>query len=205
MKKFAVCMCALAMVFCSMGVAGAVSYTFSDTIDYWNASGTVYGESKSLAHWWDSVYLSQGYPVSYQHDIRDDVDFARGDRVTEAYLSLDFTNDSGDAHYSGIILRYDYREFASYVIGEDGTVYNVGEVDDGTYAGRYLNIDWLNDDGLLDVTISVSNPLGTATAWLDESRVYGTASAVPEPCTVLLLGSGLAGLAGYRMRRRGRA
>jgi hypothetical protein len=198
MKKFAVFCCSLLLAMGLIGNANAISYDFSDLIDDW----TIFGL--------DSALIRQGYPLSYTHDITDEVDLAAGDIVTEAYLELDFTNDWSDDigstwnPFIGLI-RWDFSENASYAVAEDGTLIGIGEVDNESFTGLYLNIDWLNDDGLLDVTVSVSNQLGTASAWLDHSRVYGTAETasapVPEPTTMILLGSGLLGLAAVNRKR----
>ena len=207
MKKFFFVLCGIVLVFAVAGNAGATSYSFEDMIDYWNFDGSVYGEDWSFSHPSDAVFISECDPLSYTHDLNDDVDFGAGDVVTSAYLEFDFTNDSSDKHGSFLIFQWDHREYASYVIDEEGVVHNLGEVDDENITGLVVDLDWLNDDGKLDVTVRVSNELGTATAWLDHSRLYGdaeTASPVPEPTTMLLFGFGLLGLVGFSRKRFGK-
>lgn len=179
----------------STGVTAA-PIDFDDIIDSW---GT----------WcFDSVRISESHPLSYSHDLNDDVDFSAGYLVTAATLELDFANDISDGHGSSSTIfgsfTYDFRENISLVFDSDtGTFREVGEVDNGQHS-LGINIDWLNDDGFLDVTVSVSNDLGTADAWLDHSRLYGTAdntAPVPEPATILLMGIGLVGLAGASRKK----
>lgn len=187
---------ALATVLLASASAQAITYSYDHTISSWGFMG-----------WADAAWIGQDAPLSYTHDLRDQVDFARGDVVCDATLELDFTNDHSDHHGSFLhIFKWDNREFTRVVFdGQDWV--DIGEVDNGQYE-VVLDIDWINDDGVLDVKVQVWNPLGTATAWLDHSRLHGTACEskgpgpnMPEPTTAVLAVMGLGGIAGYVRRR----
>ena len=181
------------LVFSMVGAATAASYFFSDTIDNWGGDDV-----------WGRVKIPQ-YPgtYDYQHDLNDDVDFAQGDLVTSAYLALDFDWDYSDSlgfkstHY-GYTIAWDNTEF-SFVQFDDSGWQFVDEVDNSVEF-LTLAIDWLNDDGFLDVSLTVLNFMGNATAWLDRSTLFGIAQTgspapVPEPSTIILVGMGIAGIA----------
>jgi hypothetical protein len=180
-----------------LGVTGrtnAATINFEDIIDYWHVP--VLGEV-------DSIPIVEGIPLTYTHDINDDVNIAAGDLVTSASLELDFTNDLFDTVFTGL-LRWmpDLTEYVSY--GFDGSAWTeIGEVDNGQYLVS-LDAALLNDDGKLNVVLYVTNyDNGLGTAYLDHSRLFGTAETaapVPEPATMILLGSGLIGLSVFRKR-----
>lgn len=204
-KKYVVLSVVAALVACMSGSASAALYQFSDSIDHWSYDlwadewHASYTETFLTV---DAARISEGNPLSYTHDLNRVV--GAGDTIVGAYLELDFTNDEaeGDDVGSWWIFEWDDEEYATvayngsdWVAVEDGA-----ELDDGVYS-IVLDIDWLDDDGMLDVTVAVRNNLGAADAWLDHSRVYGTAEVVPVPGAVLL---GMLGLsaAGLRLRKR---
>lgn len=185
----------LALVLCT-GVASAVPYPFEDLIDTWEDYGWPF----------DAIPVVQGHPFSYQHDVTEV--FNAGDTFLNATLELDFTNDltDGVVSFKGYIV-WDNREYAEVAWDGNGFV-PVGEVDAGQES-LALSVDWLNDDGLLDVTIQVYNyGPNPATAYLDHSRLYGWAESadvgqppIPEPVTFLTCGLAIAGLGRYVRRR----
>ncbi len=209
MKKLSIAVVVATLVALTAATASAdMTYNFEDMIDGWSWSPSEGWHPDPDAPSNSSAWIFEGSPLSYQHDITDSVDFGAGHKVTAASLELDFTNDETDDvfEFRGTVY-WDYREYAR--IGFDGntlvdvTDYSDDDLDDGQYT-LFLDIDWLNDDGLLDVTIDVYNDFGgllggTATAYLDHSRLYGTA-VVPVPGAVLLGVLGLSA-AGIKLRK----
>ncbi|MBZ0157455.1 MAG: hypothetical protein K8I29_14755 [Alphaproteobacteria bacterium] len=181
MKKLLAFVVCLGLIF-SAGTASAALYSFEDVIDRWGALNL------------DSIRITESNPLTYTHDVTDTVNLMAGDTIIEARLELDFKYDVTDAYGEILSIPYDFREYVR--VGLDGnSPVELGEVDKGQY-DIVLDIDWLNDQGLLDVVVSVYNPLGTGAVRLDDSRLVGTVETVrvPEPSLSLALGMGLAGL-----------
>jgi hypothetical protein len=204
MKKFLMFLCAVMLVFGTVGIASATTYGFSDMIDYWNWAGTSYGETQTSDHCLDSVSLWENDSLHYTHIISDDVDFVAGDLVTSANLELDFTNDLLDIVVTGFWdwSVWDTTEHIYYAFDGSGWTY-LGEVDNGQYSVG-IDLSLLNIDGQLAVDLAVSNwDNGNTIAWLDHSLLSGTAETapVPEPATILLMGIGLLGMVGIGRKR----
>ena len=208
MKKLSIALVVAALVALTAATASAdvwrgTEYDFVDLIDYWTLDRQPAGATQQFGEV-DSVLIGQNLPLSYTHTI---TGFVIPDEylVTEAWLELDFTNDTTDESlqipFTNIYL-YDFREYVQ--VGFDGNVWHdLGEVDDGYYPMDLeviVGVELLNLDGTLNVTINVSNPGCTATAWLDHSVLYGNVSVVPVPGAVLLGVLGLSA-AGIKLRK----
>ena len=177
MKRVTTIVCAI--VFLAFGAknADAIPFTFDDVII-------------------GPAHVVQDVPLFFTHDINDDVNFAAGETVTDASLELYLTGGGGDS----LIIAIEFNG------GTWSAMNDVGPVDTATL-NFAVDSAWLNDDGYLTVGVSIWNHLPSTAAdiWIHTSTLSVTASAapVPEPATILLLGSGLAatGIATRKKRR----
>ncbi len=99
-------------------------------------------------------------------------------------------------------IKYDREEYVQYTYDSGSSSWK--EIDDDSDVQTVaIAVDWLNDDGFLDVTIYLDNSMGTADIGLDHSRLFGVAETAhtPEPSTLLLLGAGLVGLVGTTRKK----
>jgi len=181
-------------------VSADLTYTFTDTIPFTSndlSLNPYWTGADSHAHGKWIVQASS--PFIYQHDIADWVNFAEGDFVTDATLTLEFHDDDNN---DKVGTSYDNREYVTLAFDGGGWVELAGgeEIDQGLY-DLIVNVDWLNDDdGILGVSVGVWNPSGTGDIYLRTSTLSGTAAVVPIPAAVLLGMLGL-GVAGWRLRK----
>ncbi len=179
----------------------ATTYDFDVKKDHWGLLG------------WDSIRISENWSNPISLDFSSDPDFSPGATVSEAWLELDFTNDTNDDYYSvtlwwngNTIYLWDYREFVEAQF-EDGANQWIGEVDDGQHTIG-VNTTIL-DDGELLFRLRARNYTHSGTAWLDHARLYGNLDppppppGIPEPLTAMALIFSGAGLGSYIKKRRG--
>ena len=184
MKKFLMFLCAVMLVFAVTGVAEAVPITFTDTTVF-TETGTNLPEDYDDHGWGDVNFIEgSGDYVTWTHYF--DFDPA-AEEVLSGGLTLWLSDDETDTYNP-----------ATWEIGifwaEDGT-WEMGGVDTGTY-GYDISASCL-DDGTFTVTlVSV-----TGDFYIDKAELDITYNPVPEPSTILLMGSGLLGLVGYSRKR----
>ncbi len=190
MKRLLIFLCSIGLVF---GLAcGASANLITDTLNFGNA--TIGSQSWQHGHGLDSTAT-----------------------INSAVLTLTLDDDEAD------IRAFDYEYgFASV----EGTAWNIGEVDPGTYT-LALSATQLAD-GFLNVDLSASYDfyLASSTLTIDYTPGSGDTGggdvggggdtgggdtgggdnpntmANPVPAPILLLGTGLVGLAGFRRRKK---
>jgi hypothetical protein len=113
--------------------------------------------------------------------------------ITDAWVFLWFNQDSEQGQEP----NGSDEEYASLVIGLDS--FAVWEVDNGkSDKFTMTSLISLNDYGTVDVTLTATD----GSFNFNKAKLKAEAAPVPEPATMLLFGTGIAGLAGSRFRRK---
>jgi hypothetical protein len=182
MKKLTVVAVAVLMVF---GVAGAAS-----ALEYLDVNGDHAGPV------WMGTLLnpSETWVFDLDNDSLAIGDINPGDTIDSASLSITVSDWNPIDAWDWTDSPFWRLEFASLSL--DGTAQGgIVEVDPGVFELDVLS--WVSDH-LLYVTIG--NVLGNFS--ITEMSVGGEYAPVPEPGTVLLLGSGILGLIALKRKRR---
>ena len=176
MKKFLLFFCAVMLIFGMAGTASAIPYT--DTYDVGNPSMR-------------SHLLSPDDSVSWTFDITNDGFNPLTQDVTSASISLNFRDDSGS--------WWDGGEIADLDVGDN---YFYWGVDTGDISFAITSLMTLSSSGTIDCTLTAEiGDFYFNNATLSAEGTEPVPAPVPEPSTILLMGAGLLGLAGYNRKR----
>ena len=173
MKKFAILLCSLALVFSIVGVATAVPWTWTDS---WDPTDVLLNSNNKFYH--------------YQHNINDDGFSPLSDFVTDYKLSI-FLSDNNDL-----------ASEAAYISAPlTGGIYNFN-LNNNTFGVSLSGLIEINTLGILDVTITrLWGDFYFEKSYLTATGHEVASVPVPEPGTMLMLGSVLLGLVAVSRKR----
>jgi len=192
MKKFLLFLCAVMLVFGMVGTASATTFT----LDSYNV--TLNQSDPGLVLYWNPILTT---PASRDLEVGDSVSFALFELgTTETWSNPD------DKIAKNISVAFD---FSSPEVDMTGTGQTVG---DTFLFWSWGEVEWNNPvefnfgtTGLFTIDLENGSFWTPGSTTIDATLTYvsaGSAGApVPEPSTILLLGLGLLGVAGYGRKR----
>ena len=191
MKKFLVFLCAIAFVLGVVGSANAVVYT--ETVNV----GALYGADAG-GHIWqgDDAYAWYCWSFTTPSDFKVPFDVVNSSSVS---VHVGWVDTVGNDYFFSYELQTPYSfDYTGLDVNTDTYVLDIGDFfvtswasGEAVYCGLAIYEELPGDTWGGDII------LGDSTFTLD----YTNAEPVPEPATMLLLGSGLIGLAGLGRKK----
>jgi PEP-CTERM motif-containing protein len=154
-----------AMILTCVGVGTAAALTFTDI---WDPS--------------DIKLNHDGETYTFTHNIIDNGFQPLSQTVTSADIYLAFEDDKSNDEEEWVKFKFDSGQYTAAQEIDTGTIHFL------------VNAQLIQSDGKVEVTLQLS---GDGDVYFDQSKlvVEATPTPTPEPTSLLLLGSGLAGLA----------
>ena len=178
MKKLTILLGCMAVVFGIVGTAHTTPYTWTDS-----------------KNWNPAEYIKTFGSFSYEHNISDDADgFVPGEDLIYRYSIKVALHDDGGCWDSGELAKIDQPG----LIG-DG-IYNFGWTSQ-TYGWSLAGLIDINMDGTLNLIVrSIFGDFYLDSSYLT-AEGFKCSVSVPEPETMLMLGSVLLGLVAVSRKR----
>lgn len=164
------------------GTASAITYTDVYDANHLYMRGSLFGYDQSVA--WTFDITDDGFnPVTQD--------------VTGASITLNLTDDSG---------WFDIVEYAELNVGQNEFFW---EVDSGDISIEIASLMTLSESGTVDARLTATfgdfyfNSATLTAEGTDPDTIgAGATQPVPEPANILLMGTGLIGLAGFMKKAR---
>ncbi len=211
MRKLTGGVVVIAFLLCMGGIANAIPIT--ETV-YATIKSVPYGGEPDIVigdyvHLFDVVYDDEGTEVHSYYDDTGEIEHIWNLNNVPSYIFADDATFTLSPFITEVIQTYGGRDYHDYYIDSV-----TGRADGFGFGGVSIQYYTVHDDydfvwmspslgtggsymGYLHVWSGYSNRPGLKVVFGDPSSL---ADPVPEPATMLLLGAGLVGLAGFRRR-----